>query len=237
MPKQRVYAYVKPYLQEDQKMKKIKELYWLRFNQKEKEIKNRLWKVLCRDFFQKFISEEDSVLDLGAGFCEFINNINCKNKYAVDINPELQKFANHNVHTVITNSINMKMIPDNSIDIVFVSEVFEHLNSTEELFETILEVKRILKKKGKLLILCPNIRYLSNRYWDFIDHHLPLSHYSLREGLLLYDFAIIKLVPKFLPYTTKTKLPKIDFLLKLYLKLPFIWNIFGKQMFICAINI
>ena len=215
-------------------MKKIKELYTIRFNKKEREKKNRLWKIVCSDFFQRYIGKSSTVLDLGAGFCEFINNINCQNKYAVDINEEIRNFANEDVRTIITSGTDMKDIRDSSIDFVFASEFFEHLKSIEELFATFLEIHRILKKDGRFIVLCPNIRYLQDRYWDFIDHRLPLSHVSMREALLLYNFKVIKIVPKFLPYTTKSLLPKSPILLKIYLKLPAIWNFIGKQMLIIA---
>jgi len=215
-------------------MEKIKELYWLRFNERERKTKNKLWQVLCSAFFQKFISRNSSVLDLGAGSCEFINNIKCKEKIAVDINEDVRKFAATGVSTFITSSTNMKGIDDDSVDVVFASEFFEHLKNLEELFETFLEIHRVLTKNGKLLIVCPNIRFLANKYWDFIDHRLPISDASMTEGLLLYNFRILKVIPKFLPYTTKSKLPKSAFLLKVYLNCAFLWKVFGKQMFIIA---
>jgi len=215
-------------------MEKIKELYALRFDEADRIMKNRLWKAICSGFLQKFIERNASILDLGAGFCEFINNIDCTNKYAVDINEDVKRFASNGVKTFVTSSTDMKEIKDSSIDIVFASEFFEHLKNTEELFATFLEIHRILKTGGKLIILCPNIRYLHNRYWDFIDHRLPLSHIGLTEGLILYKFKVRKVFPKFLPYTTKSALPKSPFLLKIYLRLPVLWSIFGRQMLIIS---
>lgn len=217
-------------------MEKIKELYWLRFNAKERTVKNKLWKVLCKHFLQKYIDRKSAVLDLGAGSCEFINNIICKNKYAVDINEEVMKYADKDVVTFVASGVNMKEIKDNSIDVVFTSEYFEHLKNTEELLQSFAEIHRVLKKEGRLIIICPNIRYLADKYWDFIDHRLALSHVSMREGLLLYNFRIERLIRKFLPYTTKSFLPKSHILLRIYLKFPIAWKIFGRQMFILAHN-
>ena len=36
----------------------------------------------------------------------------------------------------------------------------------------------------------PNIRYLADRYWDFYDHHLALSHLSLEEGLVQAGYRV-----------------------------------------------
>jgi len=84
------------------------------------------------------------------------------------------------------------------------------------------------------MILQPNIRYAYKEYWDFFDHYIPLSHKSLIEVLQMVGFRIDKVLPQFLPYTTKNKIPKNVILVKLYLKLPFIWKLIGKQMFILA---
>jgi len=215
-------------------MDRLKDLYYLRFDGSERKVKNELWKALCDNFLQNYIERQATVLDLGAGFCEFINNINCKKKIAVDINPEIKKFAADNVCAIIANCADMKEIADNSIDVVFASELFEHLKNTDELLATLTEIRRALKDKGRIIVLCPNIRYLADKYWDFIDHRLALSHLGLQEALLLYNYKIIKIIPRFLPYTTKSILPKSSIIMKIYLKLPLLWRIFGKQMLIIA---
>lgn len=44
-----------------------------------------LWSVLVKDFFQKYIKESDCVLELGAGYGDFINFVNARKKIAIDI--------------------------------------------------------------------------------------------------------------------------------------------------------
>ena len=39
-----------------------------------------------------------------------------------------------------------------------------------------------------MVVLMPNIRYLAGRYWDYLDHHLPLTHLSLSEALELTGY-------------------------------------------------
>lgn len=63
----------------------LDKLYQVRYSKEAKKKKTAIWKVLCREFLQKFIKEDDAVLDIAAGHCEFINNIVCGKKYAVDI--------------------------------------------------------------------------------------------------------------------------------------------------------
>ena len=54
---------------------------------------NSIWKTLTRNFFQKYIDKNDSVLDYGSGYCEFINNISCRTRFAHGLNQSFKKYA------------------------------------------------------------------------------------------------------------------------------------------------
>lgn len=210
----------------------LEKIYQRRFNA-DIVFRNKMWKLLCRNFFQKYIPTDSVVLEVAAGYCEFINNIVGKRKIVLDLNSDIRKFAANGVEVISSDSTNMTQIGDNSCDIIFVSNFFEHLNK-EDIARTIKEAYRILKKNGKILVLQPNIRFCYKDYWNFFDHVTPLDDRSLAEALEINGFKVIKCLPKFLPYSTKSKLPKYIFLIKLYLKLPFLQYILGKQAFIVA---
>lgn len=210
----------------------VKELYRERFDAKQIEQKGKLWKVLCGYFFQQFVAENAIVVDLGAGYCEFINNICAARKIAVDLNEDTKNFAGQGVEVYISSATTLSFLLDNSVDVVFMSNLLEHMRSKNEVFKVLLETHRLLKQGGTLLILQPNIRYAYKEYWGFFDHHVPLSDKSLVEALKIAGFEIRKVIPAFLPYTTKSKLPQWDILVKVYLKLPFAWRLIGKQMFV-----
>ena len=55
----------------------LDKLYQQRFPDSDLAAKNAIWKVLCADFFQRHVERTDVVADFGAGYCEFINNIDC----------------------------------------------------------------------------------------------------------------------------------------------------------------
>lgn len=215
-------------------IKDVKSLYINRFSRNNLKERGRIWRVLCNDFFQKYIDINSTIMDLGAGYCEFINNIKAKDKVAIDLNPETKRFANKKVSVYICSSTRMPIKLTGKIDTVFVSNFFEHLPAKEDVVKTLTEVKRVLKKGGQIIILHPNIRYLGGEYWDFLDHQLPLTEKSLIEALILSNFKIIKVVNRFLPYSTKSKLPKTDWIIKLYLRLKPIHLILGKQSLIIA---
>jgi len=172
-------------------------------------------------------------LDLASGYCEFINNIKCGEKYAIDIDPECLKKAKANVHTLQQSCTDLSNFPDDFFDLVFASNIFEHLKSKEELEAVLRQVRRVLKPGGRILILVPNIRYCYKEYWDFFDHNLPLSHKSICEALAKNGSRSFK-SSKFLPYTTKSRLPKSPMFVRLYLAFPLAWKVLGKQMLIYA---
>jgi hypothetical protein len=56
-------------------------------------------------------------------------------------------------------------------------------------------------------------------YWDYYDHHLPLSDRSLAEALLMCGFALERVDPRFLPATTRSRLPRWPWLVEAWLAL------------------
>lgn len=202
-------------------------LYSNRFSEKEIKVKQQLWKTLCREFFQNFISSEDTVVDMGAGFCEFVNSINAKKKIAID-RLSIVRFAEKDVKILKT----AEEIEPNSINVVFMSNFLEHLLHIEDVFAAFREVQRMLMQGGKIIIIGPNMRFAYRDYWNFIDHRLALSDLSIEEVLNTLDFKIIKKIPRFLPFSTKSKYPKWNWLVWIYLKVPFLWRFFGKQYLI-----
>src|SRR5439155_7849051 len=114
------------------------------------------------------------------------------------------------------------------------SNFFEHLPSKDNLLATIREANRCLKTGGLLICMGPNIKYIGGAYWDFSDHYLPLTHVSMEEFLRLGGFREIKITKKFLPYTMAKGLQPPVILLRIYLKMPFLWEIFGRQFLVFA---
>jgi SAM-dependent methyltransferase len=209
-------------------------LYAERFAEEDLPAKSNVWKAICEEFFSRFVPGEGTVVDIGAGYCEFINNIKCGRKIAIDLNPDVARFANSDVEVLNESCMAVESLPDDSVDVVFISNFLEHLLNKKEVFDTLQACKRILKIGGKILILQPNIRFLPSTYWDFFDHHTPLSDRSLVEALSALGMKIVTCYPRFLPYTSKSKFPKSSIFVKMYLRMRWIWPLFGKQAFIVA---
>jgi SAM-dependent methyltransferase len=212
----------------------LKTLYRHRFSEHDRQGKDAIWKVLCADYFQRYVPASSVVVDIGAGYCEFINNIQAGKKIAVDLNPETQRFAAPDVSVINAPCTEISQIGSASVNVVFMSNFLEHLPSKQVVLDTLKEAHRILAPGGRIIVLQPNIRFLPGEYWDFFDHHTPLTDRSLVEGLQLAGFTPNVVHPRFLPYTTKSRLPKAAFLVKLYLKMPLAWPLFGKQALVVA---
>ncbi len=215
----------------------LKKLYANRFDSRQMQAKVVLWQVLIDDFLQKYVPSKSSVLDIGGGYCEFINQIRAEKKCLIDLNPDSKLFANPDVEVLNIDVLNLgdRTLFTGQFDRIFISNFFEHLNNKEELIQIILFCFDALKPNGSLLIIQPNFKYSYREYYDFIDHQLPITHLSLQELLQTVGFEIDLMIPRFLPFSTKGR-PASPLLLKVYLKLPFLWQFLGGQMFVKALK-
>ena len=214
----------------------LADLYGQRFSAADRRAKNAVWRVLCRSFVQHWVPRDARLLDLGAGLCEFVNNIEAGEKWALDINPDLATHAAPGVHTHLGPLHDLGWRESGSTDVVFASNVFEHCLSKTDLLVTLREIHRVLRPGGRLLVLGPNIRFTARVYWDFFDHHTPLSDRSMAEALTLAGFRLEHVRARFLPYTTKSGLSRRPVLVQLYLRFPPLHWLFGGQMFLVAVR-
>lgn len=212
----------------------LSRLYRARFPESELQRKNAIWRIICNRFLQRFIAPTDTVVDIACGYGEFLNNINAGKKIAVDLNPEARRFLAADVEFHQIPATGFAASVASGVDVVFTSNFLEHLPDKRGLELFLDQVLIALKPGGTYLVLGPNLRYLPGQYWDFYDHHLGLTHLSLTEVLQMKGFRIEVCIPRFLPFTTQGALPTHPFLVWVYLRLPAIWKILGKQFFIVA---
>lgn len=190
-----------------------------------------LWRTLCKYYFSKLITGADTVLDLGAGYCAFINHVSARRRLAVDRWSGFEECAQEGVEAHAGELRELDWIDPSSVGFAFASNVFEHL-SQEDFAAVLRSLRDKLAPGGRLCILQPNYRYCSREYFDDYTHISVYSHVSLCDFLTANGYRIIECRPRFLPLTIKSRLPVWPLLIRLYLLLPF--KPFGKQMLIVA---
>jgi SAM-dependent methyltransferase len=196
--------------------------------------RRQVWSRLIPGFFQALVPVQSAVLDLGCGYGEFINQIKARTKYAMDLNPDAGGKLNSDVQFFLHDCSLEWPLPADSLDVVFTSNFFEHLPCKALLTKVIEQIVRCLRPEGRLICLGPNIKYLANCYWDFWDHHIPLSDRSLQELLEIKGFEIEKTLGKFLPFSMSNGFKPSPRLVIVYLKLPWVWPVLGRQFLIVA---
>lgn len=178
--------------------------------------RTKVWKAIT-EFLQRYVrAEDDSVLDMGAGYCDFINNIKARKKFAVDMNPGASKYCQEGVEFYCASVSDLGVLKPNSVDVLFASNLLEHLDDLE-LASAVKEFNKVLKQGSRVILMQPNFRYAYKEYFDDYTHKKVFTHVSLSDYFLANGFEIVKVYPKFLPFSLKSRLPKSYILTKLYL--------------------
>lgn len=192
--------------------------------------REKLWRVLC-GYLQRDIRSDGAVLELGGGYCHFINNIRAAEKHVVDLFAGIRTHAAKGVMPHVRSCTNLDNFQPASFDVVFASNLFEHL-TREQLEQTLAGVLRVLRDGGKLIIIQPNFKYSYREYFDDYTHLQIFTETSLTDLLMANGLQVEKVVARFLPFSIKSTGPKWPWLLKLYLPMP--WHPFAGQMYVIA---
>jgi SAM-dependent methyltransferase len=215
-------------------VKFCEQVYRERWSTPELEKVNKVWETLVRNFFQSLVGDNAKVLDIGCGFCHFLNHLQAKEKVGVDANPDAGRYASSDVAFYCVEDLSLRTSPSQYFDCVFISNFLEHLDSGVHVMDLLRRVKELLRPEGKLIVLQPNFRLLGAAYFDFIDHKTILTDKSLEEALTVAGFTITRKIIRFLPYTTKSRIPQYPALVRLYLWCKPLWFFMGKQSLFVA---
>jgi hypothetical protein len=194
--------------------------------------RGQVWRALWRHYFSKRVRPGDAVLDLGAGYGDFINCVaGARRRVAVDLWAGLGNHAAPGVEVLIGPVEQLDGLADGAIDYAFASNLFEHLTQAD-FASTLAALAPKLSMRGTLTILQPNYRYAYRDYFDDYTHVSIYSHASLQDFLLAHGWEVLEVQPRFLPLTVRSRLPTLDILIRLYLASPV--KPMGKQMLVVA---
>jgi ubiquinone/menaquinone biosynthesis C-methylase UbiE len=193
--------------------------------------RDAIWQEIVRYLAHPYIPPEAKVLDVGAGYCSFINQVQAAERYALDLFPQIGDYAAPGVKTFVGSCTHLHMFGDGQLDVVFSSNVLEHLTRLDT-DSTLREILRVLKPGGHYIIIQPNFRYCYRAYFDDYTHLQIFTDIGLGDWLTARGFEIARVIPRFLPFSFKSRLPKAPWLARLYLQLPY--RPLAKQMLIVA---
>ncbi len=206
----------------------LKEVYEQRFDAEDQAHKDTIWRELGR-FLQRYIEPDARVVDIACDLGYFIRNVTAKERWATDIR-DVSAALPSDVHFIRASGLELAdVLPNDSFDLAFFSNYLEHLASTEAVLEQLRVTYALLKPGGRVLILQPNIRLIGGSYWDFIDHQTALTEKSLAEAATMAGFRTKQVIARFMPYTTKSRMPQHPLLVRAYLNFPPAWLLMGKQ--------
>jgi len=163
------------------------------------------------------ISKEMKILDLGCGRGDFLEPF--KNEgfsiYGLDLSHNsLKKLQNKGYNVKYCNFEENKIpFSKNYFDIVFSKSVIEHIANPENFLN---EIKRILKTRGKLLIMTPDWYSQYKIFYNDFTHKRPYTIESLKNILINYGFKDVEV--------------------NYFYQLPYLWKIPYLKIFNCLIR-
>jgi ubiquinone/menaquinone biosynthesis C-methylase UbiE len=192
--------------------------------------RGKAWAHIC-DYLQRWITPQDAVLELGAGWCDFSNTIKASRVVAMDIDETVLRAAADRVQAEVGDCTDLGRFDDGTFDVVFASNLLEHLERPDA--ERLLgEAWRVLRPQGRLILLQPNYRLNPGEYFDDFTHVAIYTDRSLRDLLTAEGWRVEAVEPRFLPLTFKSRLSGLTFLVPLYLRSPV--RPFAGQMLVVA---
>lgn len=148
--------------------------------------------------FEKFVKPTDYVVDFGAGGGFLIEQLNCKKRLGVEINPAARKEAERRGLSMVDG---LDKIESGTVDLVITHHALEHTDSP---LDHLKEIFRILKPNGRVVCVVPcesiSYRYIEN---DINFHLYTWSPMCLGNLMVRAGFKVLESEPylhKWPPY-------------------------------------
>jgi SAM-dependent methyltransferase len=189
-----------------------------------------VWDVLTK-YFARFLPPSPAIMELGAGYCHWVNSAKAFRKVAIDTWEDFPKYASTNVECIV-HDLRLRVSKDfqEQFDGVLASNLLEHLEH-EDIDNLLEQVYSWLKPGGVIILMQPNFATAYRHYFDDYTHRTVFTHVSLSTLLRTKGFELVRVEPRFMPYSLKnSRTPKWRWLMELYLRLPY--RPFAGQMLI-----
>ena len=91
-----------------------------------------VWKAIA-DHLAAHVPPDAHVLEIGAGYCDWINNVRAARRVAIDLWPEMPRYAGPGVEPLVLDVSNgLESLGDASFDVVLASNLLEHFGRTPQ---------------------------------------------------------------------------------------------------------
>lgn len=207
-------------------------LYEFRFRDVEQASRQTVWDEIG-PFVWKRMGSPARVLDPAGGRGEFLNSIPAAERWLVDMVDYPHRETVPEVKVVIGNVFSLDL-PPAYFDGIFVSNLLEHLPDPDAVAGFLARMRATLAPGGVLAIMGPNFKYCAKDYFDCADHTLALTHISLEEHLIAAGYSVQESIPRFLPFSFRSRLPASPRLTRMYLQMPLLWRVLGSQFLLLA---
>ena len=179
-----------------------------------------VWRVIA-EYVERWVPTDAHVLEVGAGYCGWINAVRGARKVAVEEWPDVARHASQSVEAVVLDaSTGLSRFADASFDLVLASNVIEHFEP-DAAAALVGEIVRLLRPGGRLIVIQPNFRYAYRYYFDDYTHRSMFTHVSLANLLRSRGFRMLRVEPRFMPYSMReSRLPVTPWLVRAYLRSP-----------------
>ena len=189
-----------------------------------------VWRAIVR-YVTRDAADVGTLVELGAGYCDFVNQFPARRKIAFDLNPEMRRWAAPDVDLRIENALLLPGVAERSVDLVFASNFLEHLDAAA-LAELLPRVRSVLSARGRLLLIQPNHRRCAEHYFDDPTHVTIFDDENIAGWLSRFGLRVVHLDPGLLPFSMSSRLPKSELLTALYLRSPL--RPLAAQMYVVA---
>jgi len=213
-------------------MMDFQRLYEFRFRDVDQGRRQAVWAVIADDIYVR-MGRPQVVLDPASGRGEFISAVPARERWAIDQVPPPSDLEREGVHVITSDMFDVEL-PADHFDGVLLSNLLEHFESYEQVHRCLTKMRAAMRPGGTVAVLGPNFKYCSKEYFDCADHVLALTEVSVQEHLFAAGFEIGAVLPRYLPYSFRGRLPPSPRLTRMYLNSPILFPVLGKQFLVLA---
>jgi SAM-dependent methyltransferase len=179
-----------------------------------------VWSVIA-EHLSSLVPTAGSVLEIGAGYCDWINHVRAQRRVAVDAWPEFAKFAAPGVVPLVMDvAAGLPTLGASQFDLVLASNVLEHFEP-DTTAAIVRDVHALLRPGGRFIAIQPNFRYAWKQYFDDYTHRSVFTDVSLPALMRAGGFDIERVEGRFLPYSMqRSRVRPRTWLVRAYLRSP-----------------